>query len=147
MSTSDYLERRERVFSDEEYDEYVELGTFYCDMSDLMCVPMDFMWLTSTAEVLLKKVENMLDANGGLCVEVNRLTEENRNLAADLAECMERLGMEMESTCHMEYQTDGMQRGWWQCSKCGEAMDTIKSVCGRKPPKWCGNCGAKVVSE
>lgn len=97
MSTSDYLERRESVFSGEEYDEYVELGTFYCDMSDLMCVPVDFMWLPSTAEVLLKKVENMLDANGGLCAEVNRITEENRHLASDLAECMERLGVELEN--------------------------------------------------
>lgn len=95
MSTSGYLEQRERVFSDEEYDEYVELAKFYCDISDLMCVPVDFMWLPSTTEVLLKKVENMLDANGELCAEVNRLTEENRHLAADLAECMERLGIEV----------------------------------------------------
>ena len=90
MSTSDYPERRERVYSVEGYDEYVELAKFYCDISDLMCVPVDFMWLPSTAEVLLKKVENMRDAGWELWGEVTRLTEENKHLAADLAECMEK---------------------------------------------------------
>lgn len=46
--------------------------------------------------------------------------------------------------CEMRYQTDGMMRGWWKCSECHEAMDTIESCGGRKPPKWCGNCGARV---
>lgn len=50
-----------------------------------------------------------------------------------------------ERTCRMEYQTEGMQRGWWRCSECGVAMDTIEACGGRKPPKWCGNCGARVV--
>lgn len=95
VSTSDFRERRENGLPEEEYDEYIKLGEFYCDMSNLMCMAVDFRWLPSTAEVLLKKVENMLDANGGLCAEVNRLTEENRHLAADLAECMERLGIEV----------------------------------------------------
>lgn len=50
-----------------------------------------------------------------------------------------------ERTCRMEYQTDGMLRGWWRCSECGGAMDTIEACGGRKPPRWCGNCGAKVA--
>ena len=49
-----------------------------------------------------------------------------------------------EQTCEMEYHTEGMKRGWWVCSKCDKAMDTIESCGGRKPPKFCGNCGAKV---
>lgn len=49
-----------------------------------------------------------------------------------------------EHTCRMEYQTEGMQRGWWKCLECGEAMDTIEACGGRKPPRWCGNCGARV---
>lgn len=49
-------------------------------------------------------------------------------------------------TCEMEYQTDGMMSGWWKCSVCGEAMDTIKACAGREKPKYCGNCGRLVVA-
>ena len=49
-------------------------------------------------------------------------------------------------TCGMEYQTDGMMSGWWKCSVCGEAMDTIKACAGREKPKYCGNCGRLVVA-
>lgn len=50
-------------------------------------------------------------------------------------------------TCTMEFATKGMMRSWWVCSNCGKAMDTIEACGGRKPPKFCGNCGAKVVRE
>lgn len=69
----------------------------------------------------------------------------------EFAERYERRIAELEAAltckriCYMEYQTDGMLRGWWRCSECGGAMDTIESCGGRKPPRWCGNCGAKVV--
>lgn len=46
--------------------------------------------------------------------------------------------------CEMEYATEGMKRGWWVCSECGEASDTIESCAGRKPPNYCGNCGKAV---
>ena len=62
-------------------------------------------------------------------------------------EAIEAWNTRAERTCHMKYQTSGMQRGWWKCSKCGTAMDTVESCAGRKLPKWCGNCGAKVVGE
>ena len=80
---------------------------------------------------------------------LDRLDAESANLnkwhekAADLE--IELETAREERTCRMEYQTDGMQCGWWKCSECGGAMDTIEACGGRKPPRWCGNCGAKVV--
>ena len=49
--------------------------------------------------------------------------------------------------CEMEYATEGMKRGWWVCSECGEASDTIKACGGRVPPNFCANCGAKAVER
>ena len=49
--------------------------------------------------------------------------------------------------CEMEYATEGMKRGWWVCSECGEASDTIKACGGRVPPNFCANCGAKAVKR
>ena len=46
--------------------------------------------------------------------------------------------------CEMQYATEGMKRGWWVCSECGEASDTINACGGRTPPNYCGNCGKAV---
>ncbi len=85
--------------------------------------------------------------DGDLHIEVEKLKDVNGKLCAEVNELQDRIDeLEAGRTCEMEYQTDGMQRGWWKCSACGGAMDTIESCGGRKPPRFCGNCGAKVVS-
>lgn len=76
-------------------------------------------------------------------LEKAKACKSSEELAALAAELIAERHME---TCEMEYQTDGMMRGWWKCSVCGEAMDTIKACAGREKPKYCGNCGRLVVA-
>ena len=87
------------------------------------------------------------DAKAALIAAWNARADTEYGSVPATDENMAKHGWVRERTCRMEYQTEGMQRGWWKCSECGEAMDTIEACAGRKPPRWCGNCGAKVVGE
>ena len=60
------------------------------------------------------------------------------------AKAIEKWNTRHESSCSMEYAKHGMMRGWWVCSACGKAMDTIEACSGKVPPRFCGNCGATV---
>lgn len=67
----------------------------------------------------------------------------------DWDEAKERWNARAERMCRMEYQTEGVKRGWWKCSVCGGASDAIGTRTGGKfrPPAFCACCGAKVVEE